>query len=514
MNKLRDGYLIIRKNQISYMNPQARKMLGISTLAGLHKLSETSEPPFAEQLRALIDEGTPLDWGIRHADGRTNHLVGAPTRGGVGIQIHDITNLTRPFLSRLARVDVVEAKANRLNALFKGSAHPVWMLDDQGQISWANDAYKALLEDMNPDGQGQLFEQPLAFSAENGRQKVGQRVFEVSHRQDGTGGTAVEVTADAQAEENLRFFLTTLTQTFARLPDGLMVFDAEKRLILFNTTVADMLGLAPSFLAMRPSLRAILDRLRHEGKIPEPKDFRQWRKRLLDLEETARAGQFSENWTLLDGKVVRVTGHPHPGGALSFQFENISSMTRLERRLREESAKLRSLSDQVGEGLAIFDASGRLVSQNAVYAEIAQSLGVPIPPNDDPQAMVAFWQKVFADPIDAEYIQNYLLGGADREPYNRVLKFIDGRKIDATLSPLPDGGSLLHCRLVSSRGKHLREQLNKLRDEIAVLQKVDDVMPDHITQLLRIVEEASRIAKVARNETEAPQIDNKSARNG
>ena len=126
------------------------------------------------------------------------------------------------------------------------------------------------------------------------------------------------------AEASLRRFVETLTETFAHLPIGLAVFDKNRRLGLFNPALTELVKIDAVWLAGRPSLRDFLERLRETRQMPEQKDFASWRRKLSELEEGAREGTYEESWQLPSGKIFRVTGRPHPQGALAFLFEDIS----------------------------------------------------------------------------------------------------------------------------------------------------------------------------------------------
>jgi len=47
---------------------------------------------------------------------------------------------------------------------------------------------------------------------------------------------------------------------------------------LFNPALLDLTGLPAEFLAMRPSLLSVLDAMHDRNMIPEPKDYRSWRR--------------------------------------------------------------------------------------------------------------------------------------------------------------------------------------------------------------------------------------------
>ena len=105
-----------------------------------------------------------------------------------------------------------------------------------------------------------------------------------------------------QAETALREFMQTLTKTFADLPIGLAIFDRARCLQMFNPALTDLTTLAPELLIARPTLNAFLDAMRAKAMIPEPRDYRTWRKQLARLEEEASMGIFEETWSLPGGR--------------------------------------------------------------------------------------------------------------------------------------------------------------------------------------------------------------------
>ena len=70
---------------------------------------------------------------------------------------------------------------------------------------------------------------------------------------------------------------------------------------------------------------------------------------------------------LPSGKIFRVTGRPHPQGALAFLFEDISTAIMLERKYRSELELSQATLDRMSEAVAVFDASGMLVFVNSAF---------------------------------------------------------------------------------------------------------------------------------------------------
>jgi PAS domain-containing protein len=262
--------------------------------------------------------------------------------------------------------------------------YPIWVAGADGALEWANATYlsmitatdggdtwppaalfdEALLPEPTPDGASARV--PLGAAG------ASRHWFEVHARSSGarTFYAAANVDAAARAERNLRDFTQTLTKTFAHLTIGLAIFDQKRRLILFNPALMDMTGLEPEILAARPTLVGFLDRLRERRIIPEPKDYASWRRKMAELEAAAVDGSYGETWSLPTGQTFRVTGRPHPDGAVIFLFEDISAEISLTRRFRAELEMGQAVIDSLEEAMAIFTASGTLAMTNAHYVEL------------------------------------------------------------------------------------------------------------------------------------------------
>ena len=215
----------------------------------------------------------------------------------------------------------------------------IWRERESGEVTWANAAYMLRIGDLGEAGQElswplpRLFERTASTQGMAGqRQKLtltGGRFawYDLIPTGEGDGRLIFALPADAAvlAENALRDFMQTLTKTFAHLHVGLAIFDNQRLLQLFNPALLDLTGLPVDFLSLRPSLLSVLDAMRDRNMIPEPKDYRGWRRQLMDLEKAAVSGLYEETWSLPGGQTYRVIGRPHPNGAIALMFEDISS---------------------------------------------------------------------------------------------------------------------------------------------------------------------------------------------
>ncbi|MFV0385003.1 PAS-domain containing protein [Paracoccus sp. (in: a-proteobacteria)] len=267
----------------------------------------------------------------------------------------------------------------------------VWRQDADDRISWANAAYFRLAESQGEGDLGwplpRLLEhpKPVPGAGTSTRRAPLDNNGMVSwydchsHRVgDQTMMFALPADAAVRAERSLREFVQTLTKTFADLPIGLAIFDRERKLQLFNPALIDLTGLPTGFLTARPSLFDFLDQLREQRMVPEPKDYRSWRQQISNLESAAATGHHSETWSLPGGRTYRVTGRPHPDGAVAFLFDDITSEVTLTRKFRADLLLGNTVIDGLEDALAVFAPTGKLVLANSAYRKLWGDCGTTL----------------------------------------------------------------------------------------------------------------------------------------
>lgn len=264
----------------------------------------------------------------------------------------------------------------------------MWRENAEGEVTWANGAYlniaakksgsdgvtwplpQLFAASTDDDGSSRRVSLDNPIRLDNG--KPSQNWFDLRRiRVSGEVlGYAIPADLAQKAEKTRRDFIQTLTKTFATLPIGLAVFDRARRLQVFNPVLTDLTGLEPEFLASAPGIEGFLNRMRDKHILPEPRDYRTWRKRLLEIESTGQSGDFEETWTLPSGQCFRVSANPYPDGALAFLIEDITSETHLNRNVRAEAETSQSVLNQLDEAIAVFAANGQLVLTNDAFSRL------------------------------------------------------------------------------------------------------------------------------------------------
>ena len=261
---------------------------------------------------------------------------------------------------------------------------------------------------------------------------------------------AQDATQLAETESELKRFVQTLSSTFAHLPIGLAVFDKKRDLTLFNPALSHLLGLAPEWLAKRPSMRSFLDRLRNQGAIPEPKDFTTLRHEFAELESGAFTGKYEVDWALPSGSIYRVTGRPHPQGGAALLFEDVSHAAALEAEYRAELRQLYSALEALTDGIAIFDQAGELAYANDAFDKLwkctLSSAVAAVTVNDVSRL---FQKHCEPTPIWGEF-RNFVHDLTERSLWHAQVVLKTGQTVQMTFSPIADGRVFCEFRVQSS----------------------------------------------------------------
>lgn len=332
-----------------------------------------------------------------------------------------------------------------------------WNENLQGEVIWANSAYLFATEHIIDKGQELGWPLPKFFHHEQ-PPKTGAALrasvtpsdgsevkwYEVvcHNEKDGYLCFATPIDAVVHAEAAQREFTQSLAKTFAHLPIGLAIFDKKRRLQLFNPAFRNLTGLAVEMLTARPSILMVLDGLRERNMLPEPKDYQGWRRKLGDFERAAAAGLFEETWNLPDGQTFKVTGRPHPNGALALIIENVSHEIFRSRRYQADLDLSQSVIDHIDLGIVVFSQAGRAVVSNTSYQTLwGHDLNAG--QSESIRHVCAFWRDRSAPSTAWLEIEDYVLTIGDRVAWSAQIRLLDGRLLTCKLSPLSGGSTMV-----------------------------------------------------------------------
>ncbi|CAK9049694.1 PAS domain-containing protein, partial [Durusdinium trenchii] len=192
-------------------------------------------------------------------------------------------------------LSAMQAELSTLRSVAERAPSLIWRQRADGTVIWANSAYMNRASQEASEGAMMSWPPPVLFpdvpqlADDSDYDETKPRRVTITERATGIDHwfelSTVSENEDllcfaepidelVNAETSLSNFLQTLTKTFAHLTVGLAVFDRKRQLALFNPALVDLSSLPSEFLSKRPTLRAFLDALRDNQRVPEPKDYK------------------------------------------------------------------------------------------------------------------------------------------------------------------------------------------------------------------------------------------------
>jgi PAS domain-containing protein len=432
----------------------AQKMLdeaqGDSDWQRLKGLLRSRFPDFPAETEALSRQG-PLKF-LSAAPNDAGAVTTECWNGVTRIELMDAPDKTQSAADQ-HRLKSLSQELETLRQAMDGAPYPVWQTDLEGTITWFNKAYRTLQSTVCKIDDDKVFD--IGSDAQLARGKIRLSLpvpdtdqiywFDITkvHFAEHRMYYAVDINAVVSAEISQRNFVQTLAKTFAQLSIGLAIFDRNRQLALFNPALIDLTALPAEFLSARPNLLSFFDRLRDNRMMPEPKNYSSWREQIADLVAAASDGRYLETWTLPSGPTYRVSGRPHPDGAVAFLFEDISAEVSLTRRFRSELELGQALLDAVEDAIVVFSSTGVLTLSNTAYRDLwgidPDSSFVDMTVLDS----IRHWQSnCEATPILSE-IRDYVLEYTERADWDAPVRTKTGTDLICRVHPVTGGATMV-----------------------------------------------------------------------
>jgi signal transduction histidine kinase len=468
----------------------------------LNRWLETSKAAaMARAVEALCTRGEPFSMALNTLAGHPIEAQGRALGGHAVLLLRDASGIKRELVELLERYENLAAEAAGLRALVETLPSPVWTRNAAGQLTFVNQAYARAVEANSAaeaiDRRLELLDRPAreniaqarrSSRAYSGRLRAAvagaERIFDVLDF-DTQGGSA-GIGLDATEVETMRNALTRLAEahrrTLDQLPTGVAMFDASHRLTFYNEAYRTVWNLDAAFLDQRPTDSAVIELLRMGRKLPEERDFRQWKSQ---LHESYRSGKAKDHtWHLPDGRTLRVVTTPNPDGGVTYLFHDVSERLDLERRFEELIHIQGETLDKLAEGCAVFGSDGRMRLHNSAFEAMWRLSPRALAERPHIEKISALCQPLHGDAPAWRALREAVTAIESREATLGRIERRDGRVIDCSTVPLPDGATLVTFHDVSDSvnvERALRERNEALEDADKI--KVDFV--HHVSYELR-----------------------------
>ena len=254
----------------------------------------------------------------------------------------------------------------------------------------------------------------------------------------------------------------------ANMSNGLSMFDANGRLMVWNEKYLELYGMSPQIVRSGASIQSIVEHRKQLGNLDLDVDayVDEFRRTLI------KTGRSTSTSRLRDGRIVSVINTAIAGGGWVAVHEDVTAQRLQETLVAEKAAELEVINARfdaalrnMSQGLCLFDPEQQVVIANARYAEIYGLAEDQVKPGTTLKQILDFRRENgthFAADPDA-----YLSVNVKRA--NDILELADGRVVSIKRQPMANGGWLTTHEDVTAekRGEKL------LADKAAELEVIN-----------------------------------------
>ncbi len=457
------------------------RLLGLATPASaLHEIGGIDDAGITDADLAELDQrvretqrtgkGFTLPVAIKGSDRRlmvVGNIADAVIypNGAALLWFFDSTENLRELEKRKGESDEARAAFEALAGLIEAAPLPMWHRGPDLRLNFVNRAYVdavnavdgnqvveegiELIETLNgisaqefaakAHAEGAQAERVVPITLDGDRRNM--RVFDIPLGDIGVAGLAIDVQELTDARSESRLLSDAQRGLLNMMSAGVAQFDAEQVLTFANLPFQRLFAFRDQWLTERPAFNRVLDRMRENAKLPEVRDFPEWR---AERESWFRAAEpAEENWLLADGTHLRVLAQPVPDGGLLLIFEDRTEQAELA-SARDTLLRVRTATfDNLFEAIAVFTADGRVSIWNRLFAEtwgLSDEVLIKHPRLDELLPLLASHLKTPSlISIVGELVRATT---AKREQRRSQASFVDGRIFRIATIPLPDGNAL------------------------------------------------------------------------
>lgn len=303
-----------------------------------------------------------------------------------------------------------------------------------------------------------------------GGQRRALRVSDLPLGDEGVAGYAIDIEEMEEQGRAFRAFREAQRSMLDQLSVGVAQFDADHSLSFANQPFLRIFSLPASVQIDPPDFDRFLDLARDKARLPEVRDFPEWRRELAGW--FIRDNPVEDAWSLSDNTHLRIVGQPMPDGGLVLVAEDRSEQLALS-ATRDTLLRTRTATfDSLFESLAVFAPDGRMQLWNRRFPQI---WGIDEEFLDEHPHVDALLDKVtliLARPGQRAAIGEVVRSATlDRKQRGGRVLLSDGRTLEFAGVPLPDGNGLLTVLDVTDSTKAeaaLRERNSALEEADAV----------------------------------------------
>ena len=288
----------------------------------------------------------------------------------------------------------------------------------------------------------------------------------------------------ADSEERLEEQNIRMDTALNNMTQGLCMFDASERIVIFNRRYIEMYKLSPQVVRPGCTLETLVHHRKHVGLLDiDPDQY------LRDIRSSIAKGT-ATTWLVeaTDGRLIHVLNQPMPGGAWVTTHEDVTERRNAEERLREQKVQLDTALNNMSQGLLMFDDQARLLLCNQRYLQMYSLSADAVKPGCTLQQLLDMRKAngTFAIGLDTDqYVRELQASLAEGKPVTLDARLSDGRIISVNNRPMPDGRWVsTHEDITEARNAEERLREQKLQLDTAL---------NNMTQGLNLFDSSGRL---------------------
>ncbi|MFC7537494.1 ATP-binding protein [Sphingomonas sp. GCM10030256] len=509
--------LLVRPDGALEMDERLVREIGLDRVPGsLAQMAHGKRGIEADDLRALQDHvrstalgGGRFECALRVAGSdRVLDVRGGPApadnpAGTVLLWLFDTSTAEAEKAALERSLHQTEAALDSLTHLIESAPFPMWYRGKDLTLGLVNRAFVAAVEGRDAaeviargseliDSVGEQGARAgAAVALETGRpysraqpatiggERRMLRIVDVPLASGAVAGFAMDIQDLEDARYELGRYVESQRELADRMTAGAVQFDADRSLSFYNQPFAIMAQLEPEWLNERPEFDRVLERMRENHRLPEVRDFPQWKAERRAW-FTSPDEAVEEEWTLANGDHLRVVGQPLPDGSLRLIFEDRTEQVRLA-SARDTLLRVRTATfDNLFEGISVFASDGRLYLWNRRFCsfwDLDESWLGEHPRVDE---LVPAMARRLVNPTAAAQLRELVRAATtERRQGSGRLSMVDGQHFEFAAVPLPDGNALFTMVDVTDSTRIEAA----LRERTTALEEADQVRTDFVANM-------------------------------
>jgi signal transduction histidine kinase len=293
-------------------------------------------------------------------------------------------------------------------------------------------------------------------------------------------GYAVEQTDLKEIAKELKQSERANSELLNSSSSAMAIYGKDMRLNHYNTAFVDLWSLEEKWLDNKPTYLEVLELLRQERKMPEQADYNKFRNEQISLFKDLIEPR-DEYYYLPDGKTLRVIAVPHAQGGVLFAYEDLTDRLSMERSYNTLIAVQKETLDNLSEAVITLGEDGNVQLYNPKYVELWPDSERLLRKNPHVSELIEH-SKELLEKDGQEWDktkERFVSQSTERILTTIRIERTDGKLIDRTAIPLPDGATLISY--VDVTDSTLLER--SLRERNEALEGADRIKTDFLASV-------------------------------